>query len=401
MRPALTLILAALLPSLLLPGPAVAPARAAATPCPVQEGQGIGSVRLGMSLGDMLRLMGAPLGQVAGGQRQETIYLFAAPLSQVTVVAGEVRRLATRDASCVTRQGVRVGDTEARVRAAYDRAVGMIRAQSGTLVRLVLPFNGIEFVFSGGKVSLVEVFRAEALPSAIAPPASPSPTAGAPAGVVIRSLTGKIDGTTFVVTGSVSNSGAPVALYVEIALLGADGRRLASTTAPLYPNPVGGGRQGGFEERLAVGDVVAKFVVTVRAMNRPLQVLAERTEEVKDVAQFSGILERLLEVTVLGATLERASGTTVAITNRSNLRIIGLVLTLEMVRTCSSQLADGSRFTFTDRRNGTVQVAALEPNARVEIPIDLQSQGPCPGFRGTDWSATWRIVSARLEAPKP
>ena len=396
MRPALMPILAAVLTSLLVPHLQYMPVAAAASPCLVQEGQAIGAVRLGMDLGEMLRLMGSPVGQVAGGQRQETIYLFAAPLGQVTVVGGQVRRLATRHASCATSQGVRIGDPEARIRSVYERAAGIVRAQSAGLVRLVLPFNGIEFVLAGDKVSIIEVFRAETLPAAAARPVgSPAPAAE---GVVIRSLTGKMDGTAFAVSGAVSNSGTPVALYVQIVLLSADGRRLVETTAPLYPNPVGGGRQGNFAERLPVDDVVARFVVTVRAMNRPLQALAESTQEVKDVAQFASLLDRLIEVTVLGATLDRPSGTIVAVTNRSTLRVTGLVLSLEMTRTCRNQLADGSLFTFTDRRQGTVRVPALEPNARIEVPIDLQGQGPCPGFRGTDWSATWRIVSANMES---
>jgi len=400
MRPAVPLILAGLLFGLLASVFPSLPAGAAPPSCLVQEGQAIGAVRLGMDLPEMLRLMGSPIGQVAGGQRQETIYVFAGPLSQITVVGGQVRRLATRHGSCVTAAGVRIGDGEARVRAAYDRAVGMLRAGSGALIRLVLPFNGIEFVLTGGKVSLIEVFRAEVLPVAAAlAHATPAPGSAAE-GVVIRSLTGKMEGTSFVVSGSVSNSGTPVALYVQIVLLAGDGRHLAETTAPLYPNPVGGGRQGTFEERIPVGDVVARLVVTVRPMNRPTQALAEKTEEVKDVEQFAGLLDRLLEVTVLGAGLDRPSGTMVAITNRSELRITGLVLTLEMTRTCRNELAGGTLFTFTDRRQGTVRVAVIEPNVRVEVPIELQNEGPCPGFRGTDWSATWRIVSAKVEAPK-
>jgi len=118
-------------------------------------------------------------------------------------------------------------------------------------------------------------------------------------------------------------------------------------------------------------------------------------------AEAGRALGRASDIVVeLHATLDRPSGTMVAITNRSPLRITGLVLTIEITRTCRNQLADGSLFTFTDRRQGTVRVAAIEPNARVEVPIDLQGQGPCPGFRGTDWSATWRIVSAKMESPQ-
>src|SRR3972149_4325348 len=132
----------------------------------------------------------------------------------------------------------------------------MLRAGSGALIRLVLPFNGIEFVLTGGEVSLIEVFRAEGLP--VAPAlghATPAPGSAAE-GVVIRSLTGKMEGTSFVVSGSVSNSGTPVALYVQIVLLAGDGRRLAETTAPLYPNPGGGGGAGAVGETSPAGGAV-------------------------------------------------------------------------------------------------------------------------------------------------
>src|SRR3990170_2613066 len=210
MRPAVPLILAGLLFGLLASVFPSLPAGAAPPSCLVQEGQAIGAVRLGMDLPEMLRLMGS-----------------------------------------------RIGDGEARVRAAYDRAVGMLRAGSGALIRLVLPFNGIEFVLTGWKVSLIEVFRAEVLPVAAAlAHATPAPGSAAE-GVVIRSLTGKMEGTSFVVSGSDSNSGTPVALYVQIVLLAGDGRRLAGTTAPPHPHPVGGGGPGPVAERIPRRDGVA------------------------------------------------------------------------------------------------------------------------------------------------
>lgn len=407
MRPPVVLILTTLLLPLLAPAAPALLVSAAPPPCLVEEGQAVGAVRLGMDQAEMLRLMGSPVGQVAGGQPRETIYLFSAAVSQVTVVGGQVRRVATRHPSCATNQGVHIGDSEATVRAAYDRAIGSVRTQSGGLVRLVFPFNGIEFVFTGGKLSLMEIFRAEAVPVA-APRATP--TAAAAEGVVIRSVTGRLEGSTFVVSGSIGNSGDPVAVFAQIALLATDGRRLAETTATVFPNPVGAGRVGNFQERIPVTDVVAKFTVTVRTMNPPNRVLAETTQEVKDVAQFSGMIDRLIDVTVLEPTSGRPSGTVVAVANRGALRISGLALDLDMRGVCRNLVQPPAPSPtvpplpvptptfrqFVVQRKESVQIPVLEPNARVEVSIGTQGRGPCEGFNA-EWTVTWRVVAGKVE----
>jgi len=404
MRPALLLILAALL---CLPLPGSPPTASAAAPsCQVQEGRAVGPVALGISLADMLRLLGSPSGQVAGGQRGEVTYQFTGTVTQVTVLENRVLRIATNHAACTTTQGIRVGATEAGVAAAYARAVGSVRGESRGFVRLVYPFTGVEFVLSGGRVVLIEVFRAEALPVALAPAATPTPAPGGAANVVIRTLSARLEGATLVVSGTVANSGAPVALYVEIIVLEGS-RRVAETTTPLYPNPVGAGRTGSFQERLSVSEVFDRVVVRARPMNRPTVVLAEAVQEIKDkdVAQFTGMADQLIDVTVLGAAADRASGTMVSITNRSPLRITGLVIAIEMSTTCRVQSIPPPPAppapvaqTFSDTRRGTVRVPVLEPNSRVEVAIDLEGRGPCLGF-GPPWSAQWRVVSANVEAP--
>ncbi len=405
MRPAVALILAALVLPLTSSSSAAPLVSAAPSPCLVQEGQAIGAIRIGMDQAEMLRVMGSPTGQVVGGQPLETIYLFAASVAQVTVVGGQVRRIATRDPSCATSQGVRIGDSEARVRAAYDRAIGSARAQTAGLIRLVFPFNGIEFIFTGGKVSLMEVFRAEALP--LAAPRATSTAAAAAAGVTIHSVTGQLEGTAFVVSGSISNSGDPIAVFAQIVLLGADGRRLAESAGTVLPNPVSPNRVGNFQERIAVNDVVARFTVTVRAMDPPNRVLAETTQEVKDVAQFSGMLDRLIEVTVLSPTAGRPSGTVLAVTNRSAFRISGLVLALDMRGVCRNEVqppvipglpTPAPTFTrFVVTRKATAQVPVLAPNARVEVELGLGDRGPCVGMNA-QWTVTWRVTAGKVEA---
>lgn len=420
MRPAVPLLLGALLFALLAQPP-TGLLRAAPATCVIQEGQSIGTVGLGIEQAEMRRLLGTPIGQVAGQRSGETVYLFAAVVSQVTVAGGRVRRVGSGHASCATSQGVGIGDTEAKVRVAYERTVGSLRAAAGKVVRLVYPFDGVEFILTAGRVSLIEIFRAETFRASL--PAVPSPTpAGQPAaGVALSQLEARVEGTAVVVSGTVSNAGTPVAAFVQIALLAADGRRLGEGSTPVHPNPVGGGNRATFEVRIAVTEVAARFVVTVRPMNRPSAVLVEATEEIKNVQQFVGVVERQLEVVVLGATLEgRASGTMVAVTNRSALRISNLVLELDMRATCNVQVPPGGVTPvpgplptippplpppipnvrqMVDQRKGTVQIPLLEPNARVEVPIDLASRGPCVGF-GSDWTVTWRIVSARVEAPE-
>ncbi len=404
MRPAVLLIAAAVL-AVGLPSPGTT----APIPCPVTEGVGVGAIRLGTPAAEALRLAGTPAGRVTGVRAQETVYLFATTLAQITVEGGVVSRIATGHSTCVTGQGVRIGDSEARVRLAYERAPGSLRGQAGAVTRYVFLFTGVEFVLTDGRVSLIEVFRPEPLPARVTPP-PPGPASGAEAPVVFRSLSGRAEGTTFVVTGSVANAGPPIALFVEVVLSAPDGRRIAEGTTTLVPNPVGGGRAGAFEVRLPFDDIVARFVVTVRPMNRPAQALAVSAQDVKEVGQFADVVvERLLEVTILGATLERASGTVAAVTNRSSLRITGLVLEIEMRRTCTITTAGNplqptprptpTISTVLDIRKGTVRVGELPANARVEVPIDLSATGPCLGA-GADWQATWKVLSAKVEEEK-
>jgi hypothetical protein len=55
--------------------------------------------------------------------------------------------------------------------------------------------------------------------------------------------------------------------------------------------------------------------------------------------------------------------------------------------------------TFTDIRKGTIRIAELAPNARVEVAIDLAATGPCLGA-GVDWQATWKVLSGKVEEAK-
>ena len=399
MRLAVPLIAAALLAAV-PPSPIIS----APIPCPVTEGVGVGAIRIGMPAAEALRLAGTPAGRITGARAAETVYLYATTLAQITVDSGVVSRVATRHPTCVTGQGVRIGDSEARVRLAYERAPGSLRGRAGVVTRYVFPFTGVEFVLTEGRVTLIEVFRPDALPARVTPP---PPAPGSESAVAFRSLTGRVEGTTFVVSGSVSNAGAPLALFVQVVLLGPDGGRVGEGTTTLVPNPVGGGRAGSFDVRLPLDDVVRRFVVTVRPMNRPTVALAEATQDVKDAGAFTAVvLERLLEVTVLGATAERGSGTFAAVTNRSSLKITGLVVEIEMRRTCTvlqpgNPLQPTPRptpgtITFVDIRKGTIRVAELLPNTRVEVPIDLSATGPCLGA-GVDWQATWKVLSGKVE----
>ncbi len=396
MRFALLLIAAALLAA---SGPS--PVHSAPIPCPIVEGVGVGSIRLGMPTAEALRLAGNPAGRVIGTRAAETVYLFTTTLAQITTESGQVSRIATRHPTCATGQGVRIGDSEARVRLAYEKAPGSLRGRAGSVVRYVFPFTGVEFVLTDGRVTLIEVFRPDAVPARVTPtPAAP----GAESALQFRSLTRRVEGTTFVVAGSVSNAGSPLALFVQVVLVGPDGGRVAEGTTTLVPNPIGGGGTGSFEVRLPIDDVVSRLTVSVRPMNRPTIALAEVSQVVSDVAGFASlVLERLLEVTVLGATAERGSGTFAAVTNRSSLKITGLVVEIEMRRTCTvtpvgSTLPQVPR-TFTDIRKGSVRVAELAPNARVEVPIDLAATGPCLGA-GAEWQATWKVLAGKVEEAK-
>ncbi|MDR7465537.1 MAG: hypothetical protein QN152_03590 [Armatimonadota bacterium] len=411
MRPAVTLLLAALTLTLLAPAAPSAPAGPAA--CLVQDGQGIAAVRLGIDEAKMLRLLGPPAGRTAGASG-EVIYTFPGVVSQVTAISGVVRRLATRHPVCVTAKGVRVGDGEATVRAAYQQAPGSVRTQSDGVVRLLYPFDGVGFVLIGGAVALIEVFHAQPLsraaaraPAGEATPAPPQ----APAGVTLQEVTGRLEDSTFVVSGSVANSGAPIAVFVEIVLLGADGSRLAEVSAAVIPNPVGPGRTGSFQERVPVTTVVARFTVTVRTMNPPHRALAELTQQVGEVAQFAGMLDRLIDVAVLPPAAGRPGGSAVAVTNRSPLRITGLALELTLRGVCRNLVQPLAPLPtvppqpaptptvvpFTVTRTEMVQLPVLGPGARVEVSIGTQGRGPCQGAN-TQWTVTWRVLAGSVQA---
>jgi len=411
MRPAVTLLLGLFALTILAPAAPSAPAGAAPL-CLVQEGRGIAAVRVGMDEAEMLRLLGPPAGQTSGGQGEVT-YVFSGVVGQVTVVSGVVRRLATRHPTCVTARGVRVGDGEAGVRAAYQQAPGSVRIDSGSMVRLLYPFDGVAFLLSSGAVALIEVFPAEPLSRAApktAAEVAPAPPK-TPARVSLQGVSGRLEDSTFVVSGSVVNGGAPVAVFVEIALLGADGGRLAEASGAVFPNPVGPGRTGSFQERIAVAAVVARFTVTVRAMNPPHLVLAEATQEVGEVAQFAGMLDRMIDVAVLPPAPGRPAGSAVAVTNRSPLRITGLTLEVTLRGVCRNVTQPPAplptvppqptpaptvvRFTVT--RTETVQLPVLGPGARAEMSIGTQGRGPCEGAN-TQWTVTWRVLAGSVQA---
>lgn len=368
--------------------------------CRIVEGAALGAVRLGMPVAEAFALVGKPVGYVV--RAPESVYLLPGETIQITAVEEKVTRLASRDPLCITGQGVKIGDSESRVTEAYANSVGRIRAETGSIVRLVYLFDGISFVVTEGRVSLIEIFQAERSPARATPSPSASPVVvEAKSGTVeILSLAGRAEGTAFVVSGTVTKVGAPLALFAEVSLFGADGRTLKSASAAIYPNPVGGGRPSTFEERLPIEDIVRRVGVTVRLMNPPNSVVAQTLTDIRNVSQFSGLAERMLEVMVLGATPDRASGTLAAITNRSSLRILGLVIEVQMETSCRNQVVmpDGSASfrTLIDRRQGTVRVDNLPPNARVEVPIELAGTGPCLGF-GAEWRVTWKPVSIKVD----
>lgn len=371
--------------------------------CRIVEGSALGAVRLGMPVEEAFALVGKPVGYVL--RSPESVYLLPGEAIQITAVDEKVTRLASRDPLCITGKGVKIGDSEGRVTEAYAQSVGSIRAETGSIVRLVYLFDGISFVITEGRVSLIEIFQAERSPSPArsTPAPGPSPTVvEARSGTVeIVSLSGRVEGTTFIVSGTVTKIGPPLALFAEVTLFGEGGRTLKTEPTAIYPNPVGGGHPSNFEERISIEDIVRRVGVTVRLMNPPNSVVAQTLTDIRNLSQFSGLAERKLEVMVLGATPDRASGTQAAVTNRSSLRILGLVIEVQMETSCRNQvlLPDGSTTfrTFIDRRQGTLRVDNLPPNARVEVPIELAGLGPCAGF-GAEWRVTWKPVSLKVDS---
>jgi hypothetical protein len=139
------------------------PARADVAPSVmIVPGQSIGPVRLGMSARDVTSVLGNPVPS-SGGEVK-----FPRVAVTVTLEDGDVVRVSTTNPLFRTPRGAGVGsdvDDSARLIGDPNQSVSL----NGTDTTIVYPFQGVGFVFRGGRA--VEVFVVEAI--ALSPPPPP------------------------------------------------------------------------------------------------------------------------------------------------------------------------------------------------------------------------------------
>ncbi len=377
--------------------------------CAIAEGAGIGGVRLGMAAATALSVTGPPEGQQTVGS--QVVYSLRAPWWWMVTDYGIVQRIGTRAAECRTSRGVGPGSTLAVVRDAYAGAPLvsiLVTMQDGDL--LSYPLVGVAFRLRRDQVEAVEVFRAERLTAAPAPaatpvpgPASPQQASPGPAGPTptpttapgswsVRSTSVRVDESGFVITGTVENRSRTQGAYAEVRVFNPAGRLVAQGDAPLQPNPVPGGGSGTFEVRLAIDDVVRRYLVTVRPLGSISVTLAEQTGEVKDLQQFASIVAKQVQATAQTiSNPPTRDDFIVVVTNGSPLTVASVTVIAEITATC--RIPFPIPRTIQELRSGSVVVQQLRPgtSARVALPI---SAGACLEF--ATWSAQFRIGEVRV-----
>lgn len=366
------------------------PARGAPR-CEIVEGAGIGEIRVGMDAAAALEKTGPPARQQTQGS--EVHYSLREPWGEMISDYGTVRRITTRTASCRTAAGVGPGSGLDAVRNAYAGASASIVTQSREGLLLAYPFIGVAFLFSDQRVLAVEVFRAEARPGARPVPAaaspagarpSPSPAAPSPAPTTapgswgVRSATARVENSTLVVTGTVENRSRTQAAYADVRAFGEAGRRVGEGNIPLYPSPVRSGGTATFEVRLAIGDVVRRYTVTIRPVGSLSVVLAEHSGEVAELQQFGAVVAKQLQATVQLAA--PPMGFAVVVANRSPVPVASAAVSVQVVGTCRIPFPTPRVIQETRTASGVVQ--RIPPGGSSGVLVEL-STGVCMEF------ATW------------
>jgi hypothetical protein len=338
------------------------------------------------------------------------LYALRPPWSQMTVRGGSVLQVSTKNGGCRTGHGLGPGVGAVAVRRTYvDTPVSTLtQTPEGDL--LSYPFAGIAFLLVRGRVSRVDVFRADQIapapPStraAIPPPGpapspsgpSPSPTT-APGAWAIDALAARMEESTLVVTGRVENRARAQLVYVEVQAFNPAGRPLGQSDAPVSPNPVPNGGSAAFEVRVPVTDVVRRYTAVVRRFGTITGSLAQRSGEItRDLQQFAAIVSRQIraevQTTVNPAT---PSSLYVVVTNGSPLPVAEVTVVADLTVTCSiTTTVPREVRQIRETRVGSATVQQLRPGASGQAPLSV-TNGICPGF--VAWSATVRIGDVRI-----
>ncbi len=377
-----------------------------ANACPIVDGASIAGVRIGMTTAAVFALTGSPLGQrVAGGQ---VTYTLRPPWSYLVAESGIVQRIGTRAGTCRTPRRVGPGSAAAAVRQVYAGASVSVVTPTAEGDLLSYPFIGIAFLLRGGRVAAIEVFRPEGEPAGTAPrsvpagPAAPGPgptdaprpsPGAAPGAWSIRSTSGRIEGYTLIVTGTVENNARTQSAYAEVRAFNAAGGHLATADGPLYPNPVSSGGTATFEARMTIDEIVRRYTVTVRPLRSLSATLAESSGVIADVQGFGAIVRRGVAMAVqVNASPPTRSDFVLVVTNGSALPIASMTAAVEITGTCRARIP-APVVPFREVLSASSTIEQLRPGASTRVNIQL-SEGPCLQF--TTWSAQQRIVELRV-----
>jgi hypothetical protein len=383
---------------LLVPPPIIA----GPSGCVIGEGAAIGGARIGTSVAEALAITGGAVRQQPAGS--QVTYDLRAPWTRLVAEGGLVVRIGTRSAACRTARGVGPGSTLTQIRQAYAGVEITTVTAVADGQALSYPFVGITFILKDDRADAVEVFRAEILAGGPAAPvqatparpgaAAPSPTpAAAPGSWSVRSATARVDGTDLIISGTVDNRSRTQNVYVEVAALTAAGQRVGEGNGPVQPGPVPAGASGRFEVRIAITDVVRRFIVTVRPVGGGPR-LAEFSGEIRTAAAFGEIISRQVQVQVQAGSPNPTRGEfTVNVMNGSAFTLSRVTVTAQISATCRLTAETPPRF-VQETWTGTATVQQMSPGASARAPLSL-SGGLCQGVV-VQWSATARATEVSI-----
>jgi hypothetical protein len=281
-------------------------------------------------------------------------------------------------------------------------------------MRLPLALAALLAFVTAVATSVYALAPAPAPPPTQAPrPPQPVPTGTptpAPGGWKLGTVSTRVDGETFVVSGTAENRGAPMAAVASVELFAAPNAPAGKGDGALRPSPVPQGSSASFEVRIAIEQIVRRFTVTLRPAINPRVTLAEVRGEFKDMQQFAAIASRQLSISIQTTDPTPGPKTLVAVvTNNSPIPVASATVTAEISVTCRVAGAP-SRVLIaaaapiptpmppirTPGRNiqenwtGTATVPSIGARSSAQAPLQL-SGGVCLFF------TSWTVTTARIQ----
>jgi hypothetical protein len=387
------------------------PAAGAPAACAIVESSGIAAVQIGMPVAAALSVTGPATRQEATGN--QVVYTLRAPWAQMVATGGVVSRIGTRASECRTPRGVGPGSTLIQIRQGYAGTEIATTTNIADGQVLSYPFLGIAFTVKNGRVDTVEVFRADSLPGSspaqrtpapapAAPPSpgtsprpgapAPSPTPTAAQGTwSVRSTSVRVDDTDLIVSGIVDNRSRGQNAYAEVVAFSPGGQRVGEGNAPVQPSPVPAGGSGTFEVRMAITDVVARYVVTIRAAGAGTR-LADSTGQIRSPTIFGPIVSKRIQVQVQARNPNPTrSDFVVSVTNGSGLAVSRVVVAVDIRVIC--RLTIGGTF-VEETWSGSATAAQLRPGGAAQAPLSLAG-GVCQGI-ASQWTPTFRVTDIAI-----